>query len=65
MALHFEQVLYQLTEIVTPAQTHGGWDYRFTPWPDNQVLRSFVDYQNDSMAEPRQTPWGFVKKFFS
>lgn len=48
MALRFNDVYYRLHEIVPPAPGGSGWTYRFVYWPQEQVFRRLVDYEQDS-----------------
>ena len=51
MALRCNDVYYRLHEIVPPAPGSSGWTYCFGYWPQEQVFRRLVDYEQDS-AEP-------------
>jgi serine/threonine protein kinase len=46
MALHFQGRFYRLEQIV-PARVGPRHAYRLVPWPEEQILRRFVDYEED------------------
>ena len=51
MALQFEGRLYRLEDIRSAGPR---WFYRFSHWPDEQILRKIVDYEQDA-AERTQS----------
>jgi hypothetical protein len=51
MALRFEERYYRLVEVSSPAGHGGRWTYRFAPWPDGEVFRRLVDYEQDLAAQ--------------
>jgi serine/threonine-protein kinase len=50
MALRFEERYYRLVEVAAPAGQGGRWAYRFAAWPDGEVFRRLVDYEQDRAA---------------
>jgi hypothetical protein len=46
MALRFEDRYYRLLRIDPPAPG-SGWTYRFATWPEEEVFRRLVDYEQD------------------
>ena len=50
MALQFDGRFYRLLDVRTDGQK---WFYRFSHWPDEQILRKVVDYETD-VAERTQ-----------
>jgi serine/threonine protein kinase len=44
MALRFEDRLFRLVRVDPPAVRNGRWTYRFTPWPDGEIMRRLVEY---------------------
>jgi serine/threonine protein kinase len=51
MALQFEGRFYRLADVRTAGRN---WFYRFSHWPDEQILRKVVDYEQDA-AERTQS----------
>ena len=49
-ALRFEDRYYRLLEIRAPDAVSSGWEYRFAAWPEGEVFRRLVDYEQDSAA---------------
>jgi hypothetical protein len=49
-ALRFEDRYYRLLEIRAPGAVSSGWEYRFAAWPEGEVFRRLVDYDQDSAA---------------
>ncbi len=49
-ALRFEGRFYRLDDVVAPATRHQRWVYRLSHWPEEQVMRRIVDYEQ-SCAE--------------
>lgn len=59
MALHFEGVLYELSEILESPPDH---EYRFVHFPPEEILRRLVDYDVEAITESRQiSPVGWLK----
>jgi serine/threonine-protein kinase len=51
MALRFEERYYRLLDTLPPGpHGSGGWTYRFGAWPDGEVFRRLVDYEQDLAA---------------
>jgi serine/threonine protein kinase len=47
LALRFEERFYRLEAILPPPEPSGRFTYRFSSWPSEIVLRTFVDYERD------------------
>jgi serine/threonine-protein kinase len=47
MALRFEEHYYRLAAIEAPAASGAPWTYRFVAWPEGEVFRRLVDYEQD------------------
>ena len=47
MALRFEDRIFRLVRVDAPAARKGRWTYRFTIWPQGEVIRRLVDYDAD------------------
>ena len=47
MALRFEDRIFRLVRADAPAARKGRWTYRFTIWPQGEVIRRLVDYDAD------------------
>ncbi len=47
MALRFRERFYKLEEIVPPTRRSGSWGYRFGFFPETEILRRPVDYEQD------------------
>jgi hypothetical protein len=50
MALRFGERYYRLTAINAAARREEGWSYGFVPWPQGEVFRRLVDYEEDRAA---------------
>jgi serine/threonine-protein kinase len=50
MALRFEERYYRLVEASAPRGHGGHWTYRFAAWPEGEVFRRLVDYEQDLAA---------------
>ena len=59
MALQFDGRFFRLADV---RSMNGKWFYRFSWWPDEQILRKVVDYEQDA-AERKKS--GFLKRFLS
>jgi serine/threonine protein kinase len=59
MALKFDERFYKLADV---RSTGSKWFYRFHWWPDEQILRKVIDYEQDA-AERKQG--GFFKRLLS
>lgn len=59
MALQFDGRFYRLADVRSMS---GKWFYRFQWWPDEQILRKVIDYDQD--AEERKKK-GFFKRLLS
>ena len=44
MALRFSEKFFKLQEIVPPSGKNQRWYYHFSSWPDEEVLRGLIDY---------------------
>ena len=61
MALRFGERYYRLTAINAAARREEGWSYGFAPWPQGEVFRRLVDYEEDRAARataPRDASLG-------
>jgi hypothetical protein len=47
MGLRFRERFYKLQETAPPTPETSGWTYRFGFWPDGEILRRLVDYEED------------------
>ena len=47
MALRFEERYYRLMDAKAPASSGAAWTYRFLAWPEGEVFRRLVDYEQD------------------
>jgi serine/threonine protein kinase len=47
MALRFSDRYYRLSRIAAPSEASGRWTYSFAAWPDGEVFRRIVDYEQD------------------
>ena len=50
MALRFEERYYRLMDVQAPASSGAAWTYRFLAWPEGEVFRRLVDYEQDLAA---------------
>ena len=50
MALRFEDRYYRLVGAQAPASEGAPWTYRFAAWPEGEVFRRLVDYEQDLAA---------------
>jgi hypothetical protein len=49
MALRYAERFYKLEEILPPPDAGSTrWTYRFGAWPEGEVFRKLVDYDQDS-----------------
>ncbi len=49
MGLRFEDRIFRLVRVDPPGTFRKGlWTYRFTPWPEGEVIRRLVDYDTRS-----------------
>jgi hypothetical protein len=58
MALRFEDRYYRLVRANAPAAGSTPWTYRFTAWPEGEVFRKLVDYEQDQAAREEQAEKG-------
>jgi hypothetical protein len=47
MTLRFEDRHYRLVGALAPASGGAPWTYRFVSWPEGEVFRRLVDYEQD------------------
>jgi len=47
MALRYGERYYRLGEVSAPSDESGRWSYRFEFWPEGEVFRRIVDYEQD------------------
>jgi len=50
MALRFEERYYRLMDLQAPASGGAPWAYRFLAWPEGEIFRRLVDYEQDLVA---------------
>jgi serine/threonine protein kinase len=62
MALRFEARYYKLEAISPPPLGAEHWRYRFLAWPEGQVFRRLVDYEEDCAARSAQAPHSLSRK---
>jgi serine/threonine protein kinase len=62
MPLRFSSNFYKLDEIVPSGVKGPRWFYNFTKWPEEQILRGLIDYDQDSESEAEKP--SFFSKFF-
>jgi hypothetical protein len=53
MALRFEDRYYRLVRASAPSAA-SPWTYRFTAWPEGEVFRRLVDYEQDQAEREQQ-----------
>jgi serine/threonine protein kinase len=58
MALRFEDRYYRLVRASATASGGAPWTYRFTAWPEGEVFRRLVDYEQDQAAREEQAEKG-------
>jgi hypothetical protein len=47
MTLRFEERYYRLVRAHAPASEGAPWSYRFVAWPEGEIFRRLVDYEQD------------------
>jgi serine/threonine protein kinase len=62
MTLDFEGRYYRLEEIVEPSSLPGRWTYRFSFWPEEEVFRHLVDYEQSCAEESARKPGGLAAR---
>ena len=62
MALRFEDRHYRLVDARAPASSGAPWTYRFTAWPEGEVFRRLVDYEQDQSAREEQAEKGLSSR---
>ena len=60
MALSYGGQYYKLAEVRPPAAAGGSWTYTFRSWPEVEVFRRLVDYEEDC-AQRAAEPEGNLK----
>jgi hypothetical protein len=50
MALRFEDRYYRLVGAQAPPSAGAPWTYCFAAWPEGEVFRRLVDYEQDLAA---------------
>jgi serine/threonine-protein kinase len=50
MALRFEERYYRLADVKAPGAGADPWTYLFAEWPEGEVFRRLVDYEQDLAA---------------
>jgi serine/threonine-protein kinase len=56
MALRFEDRYYRLQDLLPPASGAGPWTYRFVAWPEGEVFRRRLDYEQDCAERAAEAP---------
>jgi serine/threonine protein kinase len=67
MALRFEDRHYRLVRAQAPSSAGGPWTYRFAAWPEGEIFRRLVDYEQDQSARDAQAEKGLsgrLSRFF-
>ena len=54
MALRFEDRYYRLVRAHAPQAASAPWMYRFTAWPEGEIFRRLVDYEQDQAEREQQ-----------
>jgi hypothetical protein len=54
MTLRFEDRYYRLVRAQAPS-AGAAWTYRFTAWPEGEIFRRLVDYEQDQASRVEQT----------
>jgi len=54
MALRFEDRYYRLVRAHAPASVGAPWSYRFTAWPEGEIFRKLVDYEQDQASREEE-----------
>ena len=54
MALRFEDRYYRLVRAHAPQAASAPWMYRFTAWPEGEIFRRLVDYEQDQSEREQQ-----------
>ena len=47
MTLRFEDRYYRLVGAQAPSSEGAPWTYRFASWPEGEIFRRLVDYEQD------------------
>ena len=55
MTLRFEDRHYRLVGALAPASAGASWTYRFVSWPEGEVFRRLVDYEQDLASREAAT----------
>jgi serine/threonine protein kinase len=63
MALRFAENFYRLQEIIPPGAKGPRWQYQFSKWPEQEILRRLVDYDEYHVETPAGKQ-GFFQKLF-
>src|SRR5262245_45432105 len=58
MALRFEERYYRLVRASSPASKGAPWIYRFTAWPEGEIFRRLVDYEQDQAGRKAEEGQG-------
>lgn len=63
MALRFSNRHYKLREIISPAGAAAQWIYRFAFWPQAEVFRRLIDYNEDCVLQEAALKRSLSSKF--
>ncbi len=64
MALRFSDKFYKLQEILPPGMKGPRWYYHFSQWPEKEILRGLIDY-DQHLSETATGKQSFFKKIFA
>ncbi len=62
MALRYGEHYYKLHDVLAPAPGEQRWTYRFGFWPEGEVFRRLVDYEEDCAARAAAAPEGLASR---
>jgi hypothetical protein len=63
MALRFEERYYRLVHVQAPAPGAARWTYRFRAWPEGEIFRRLVDYEQDLATDYAGALWASERWF--
>jgi len=64
MALRFSEKFYKLQEILPAGAKGPRWYYHFSKWPEEEILRGLIDY-DQHVSETAAGKQSFFKKLFA
>ncbi len=65
MALRFSENFYKLQEILPPGVKGPRWYYHFSKWPEEEILRGLIDYDQHLSEQTAAGKQSFFKKLFA